>query len=53
LPVCGIGVYVLPAASGQSVVPLFKKQMVLDTASTTLETTVASQLSAAVSEGDL
>jgi hypothetical protein len=32
--------------------PLFTKQMVLDTANTTVETTVGSQLSATVSEGD-
>jgi hypothetical protein len=43
----------MPAASGQLVVPLFKKQMVLATVSRALETAVASQLSAAVSEGDL
>jgi hypothetical protein len=32
--------------------PLLTKQMVLDTANTTVETTVGSQLSATVSEGD-
>ena len=33
--------------------PRIRKRMVLDTASVTVETTVESQLSATVSEGDL
>ena len=40
----------LPARSGH---PCIRKQMVLDTVSLTVETTVESQFSTTVSEGDL
>ncbi len=39
-------------ASGQPSLRLFTKQMVLDTANLSVETTVESQLSSMVSEGD-